>query len=144
MEPPFRPMYSMSKVELKALRENLDLNLGKGFIRESTSLASALVLYIPKLGRGLRLIVDYQKLNEMIIKDRYALPLAIELRDRLQGAKRFTKLDLHGTFNLIWIKVGDEWKIAFQIRYGHYEYIVMPFGLTNAPTTCMRLMNNVL
>ena len=53
MEPPFRLMYSMSKVELKALRENLDLNLGKGFIRESTSLASTLVLYIPKLGRGL-------------------------------------------------------------------------------------------
>jgi hypothetical protein len=32
------------------------------------------------------------------------------------------------------IKEGDEWKIAFIARYGHFEYNVMPFGLNNAPT----------
>jgi hypothetical protein len=43
----------MSKLELKALKENINLNMKKGFIWESTSLARALVLYIPKLGGGL-------------------------------------------------------------------------------------------
>jgi hypothetical protein len=46
-------MYLISKLKLKALKENLDLNLGKGFIKESTSLASILVLYISKLDKGL-------------------------------------------------------------------------------------------
>ncbi|GJT66863.1 putative reverse transcriptase domain-containing protein [Tanacetum coccineum] len=33
--------------------------------------------------------------------------------------------------------------MAFQTRYGHYEFQVMPFGLTNAPAVFMDLMNRV-
>ncbi|GJW74825.1 putative reverse transcriptase domain-containing protein [Tanacetum coccineum] len=34
-------------------------------------------------------------------------------------------------------------KIAFQTRYGHFEFTVMPFGLTNAPAVFIDLMNRV-
>nr|GEX14588.1 putative reverse transcriptase domain-containing protein [Tanacetum cinerariifolium] len=33
--------------------------------------------------------------------------------------------------------------MAFQTRYGHYEFQVMPFGLTNAPAVFMDLMNRI-
>nr|GFB19749.1 putative reverse transcriptase domain-containing protein [Tanacetum cinerariifolium] len=33
--------------------------------------------------------------------------------------------------------------MAFQTRYGHYEFQVTPFGLTNTPTVFMDLMNRV-
>ena len=83
-------------------------------------------------------------LNNITIKDRYALPLINELYDRFQGAKIFTKLDLHRAYNLIRIKAGEEWKIAFRTRYSLFEYQVMPFGLTNAPASIQRLINDAL
>ena len=41
------------------------------------------------------------------------------------------------------IRSGDVPKIAFQTRYGHYEFLIMSFGLTNAPAAFMDLMNQV-
>ena len=32
-------------------------------------------------------------------------------------------------------------KIAFRMRYGHYEYTVMSFGVSNAPGVFMEYMN---
>jgi hypothetical protein len=143
-EPPFSPIYQMSESDLGTLREYIDENLAKGFIRPSTSPAGSPVLFVPKKDGKKRLCIDYRKLTAITIKDRYALPLADELRDRLIGAKVFTKLDLRGAYNLVRMRQGEEWKTAFRCRYGHYEYLVMPFGLTNALVSCMRMMNDIL
>ena len=129
---------------MKVLRQYLDENLKKGFIRESKSPAGYLILFAPKKDGTLRLCVDYRRLNDITIKNRYPLPNIAELQDRLCNAKIFTKLDLKGAYNLIRMKEGDEWKTAFRTRYGHFEYLVMPFGLTNALATCQELINNVL
>jgi hypothetical protein len=79
--------------------------------------------------------VDYWKLNDITVKNRYLLLNITELRDRLLRAKIFTALDLRDGYYLIRIKKGEEWKTAFRTRYGHYEYTVMLFGLTNALAT---------
>ena len=47
-----------------------------------------------KPGGGLRLCVDYRKLNAITRKDRYPIPLVDELMERISGAKIFTKLDI--------------------------------------------------
>jgi hypothetical protein len=142
---PFGPLYTHSQKELEELREYIDENLKKGFIRRSESPAGAPVLFVPKKdSKKLRLCVDYRSLNKVTIKNRCPLPLISETLERLGTAKIFTKLDLKGAYNLVRVAPGDEWKTAFRTRYGHFEYLVMPFGLTNAPATFQSFLNDVL
>ena len=143
-QPPFGPLYNLSTTELQVLKEYLDDNLRKGFIRRSTSPAGAPILFAKKKDGSLRLCVDYRGLNRLTIKNRYPLPLISEALDRLAGAKIFTKLDLRWAYNLIRIREGDEWKTAFRTRYGHFEYLVMPFGLANAPANFQGYINQAL
>ena len=133
--PPFGPIYSLTEKETQELKEYLDVNLQKGFIQPSTSSAGALILFIPKKNGKLHLIVDYRRLNAIINKNWYLLPLINEIPNKLQAAKWYTKLDLQGAYNLIYMKEGEEWKTAFRTRFGLFEYLVMPFGLTNVPAS---------
>ncbi|MBW0543275.1 hypothetical protein O181_082990 [Austropuccinia psidii MF-1] len=59
------------------------------------------------------------------------------------GSTIFSKIDLHGAYNLLRIKEGDENLSAFRTKYDSYEYLVMPFGLTNAPASFQNLVNDI-
>src|SRR5204863_3819713 len=129
----------------KALREFLDSALKSGKISPSRSPAGAPILFVPKPeGRGLRLCVDYRGLNKITIRNRYPLPLMDELRDRVTGSKRFTKLDLMTAYNNIRIRKEDEYKTVFRTRYRHYEWNVMSLGLCNTLVILQEYINDLL
>jgi hypothetical protein len=65
----------MLRGELLVLRKELILLLDKEFIRVSSLLALALVLFTKKLEEGLRLYINYRALNAITKKNRYPLPL---------------------------------------------------------------------
>jgi hypothetical protein len=142
--PPFEPIRALDENRLCALREHLETNLERGWIQESTSPAGAPIHFVQKKDGSLRLCVDYRGLNAIMVKDRTPLPLIGEALDRLANAKIYTKLDVKDAYHNLRIAEGDEWKTAFQTKYGLYEYLVMLFGLTNAPASFQRWMNEVL
>jgi len=144
-QPTFKPIYRLSTKEQEVLKDFVETNLKRGRIRPSTSPAGYPILFVKKKGTDkLRLCVDYRQLNEITIKNRYALPLISDLQDKLAGAMWFTTIDLRDAYYMIRIKEGDEWKTAFRTKYGHYEFLVMPFGLTNAPATFQSLIDDTL
>src|SRR5205807_5575937 len=82
-------------------------------------------------------------LNAMTVKNKYPLPLILELIAKLRRAKYFTKLDVQWGFNNVHIKEGDEWKATFQTNRGLFEPLVMFFSLTNSLATFQTMMDNI-
>ncbi|SLM34929.1 retrotransposable element tf2 155 kda protein type 1 [Lasallia pustulata] len=127
-QPPFGKLYLMSPAELDVLKVYLNNAVKAGIICKLILPAAPPVMH----------------LNDITIKNRYPLPLILDMLDRLQGAKKFTKLDCKDAYNRVRIKGGDEWKTAFRTWFGLFEYLAMPFGLTNAPATFQAFIDKAL
>jgi hypothetical protein len=82
--------------------------LDKGFIRESTSPATALLLLAAKPSGSMQIYYDYWGLNTVTIKNWYPLLLIRETLNALYSAKYFTKLNIITTFNRIRIAEGHK------------------------------------
>jgi hypothetical protein len=55
----------------------------------------------------------------------------------------FSNINLRSVYHQLCIKEDGIPKIAFKMRFGHYEFTVLLFGLTNTPGVFMSLMNGV-
>jgi hypothetical protein len=76
------------------LREYINENLKKEYIRFSTLPARYPVLFVSKPNGKLRMYVDYRQFNAIIVKNRYILLLIYEMQDKIKGSKIFTKIDI--------------------------------------------------
>jgi hypothetical protein len=133
----------MSPAEQVELDKWLEENLAKGYHRPSKSPMASPVFFIKKKDGKLRLVQDYRRLNKITIKNRYPLPLAADIVNRLTGAQHFTKFDVRWGYHNIRIKAGDKWKAAIITNQMEVEPTVMGFGMTNSPATFQSLMNSV-
>lgn len=124
--------------------------LNQGIIRHSTSPFNSPLWIVekkrqdPQADPSYRLVIDYRKLNENTVEERYPLPRLEDILDRLAGARVFSTLDLKSGYHQVRMKEDDIAKTAFTFSRGHYEFTRMPFGLKNAPLTFQRLMDEFL
>ena len=120
--------------------------LANGHIKHSQSEYAAPHFYVDKPESATtgeyRAVTDYRLLNEQTVKNRYPLPRADQLFDKLAHAKYFSKIDLRTGFYQILIAAEDRHKTAFVTSQGLFEYNVLPMGLCNSPGVFMALMND--
>ena len=109
-EPKLQHIYLLSEKELMILREYINENLKKGYIRPSSLLTRYPVLFVPKLNGKLRIYVDYKQLNTITVKNRYTLLLIHKMQNKIKKAKIFSKIDIRKKYYKIRIKKSEEWK----------------------------------
>ncbi|KAF0738901.1 hypothetical protein Ae201684P_008866 [Aphanomyces euteiches] len=115
-----------------------------GLIRPSTSPWASPVLMIRKPDGSIRLCIDYRKLNDVTIKDRYPMPRVDDLLDVLGKSKYFSTTDVASGYWNVRMDEDSIPKTAFICKFGLYEWLVMPFGPCNAVPQFERLMEDVL
>ncbi|GJX14884.1 reverse transcriptase domain-containing protein [Tanacetum coccineum] len=93
-----------------------------------------------RLVTGLRVCIDYRKLNDATRKDHFPLPFMDQMLERLAGNEYYCFLDGFSRYFQIPIDPQDQEKTTFTCPYGTFAYRRMPFGLCNAPGTFQRCM----
>ena len=108
-------------------------------IQRSTSPWASPVVLVCKKDGSLWFCIDLRKLNAQ------SLPRIEDSLDCLDGAARFTSLDLQSGYWQVEMTEDSKPLTAFTVGpLGFYECVWMPFGLTNTPATFQHLMETCL
>lgn len=141
--------YRYPFVHRQEVRDQIAKMLDQGIIRPSDSAWSSPIWVVPKKmdssgKQKWRLVVDFRKLNEKTLDDKYPIPNISDVLDKLGKCQYFTTLDLTNGFYQVEMDPQDIPKTAFNVEHGHFEFLRMPMGLKNSPSTFQRVMDNVL
>jgi hypothetical protein len=143
-KPVYVPGYRTSPRERAEMQKQIEEGIAMGHIQPSTSPYGAPVLFVVKTDGSLRMCIDYRRLNNKTVKNKYPLPRIDDLLDSLNGAKYFTTLDLKSGYHQIPLNPSDIAKTTFNTPFGHFEWTVLIEGLSNVPATFQSVMNNAL
>jgi len=137
-------LYQMFDYKLQKIKKYLIKHLNKEFIFFSFVSYISLILFAEKKDESLRFCVDYRKLNALIKRNRYSLPLIDETLARIQESKYLTRLNIIVAFNKLQMHSDSEDLTIFIIFFDSYKYHVMLFELINESTFYQHYMNDVL
>ena len=145
--PVYVRMYRQPIETKQEIKNQVNELFKQDIIQESISPWSCPVNIVTRTTNGKtkkRMVIDYRKLNDLTIEDKYPIPNISDILDKLGKCHYFSTLDLASGYHQVEMDPEDVAKTAFSTEQGHFEFKRMPFGLKNAPATFQRLMDNVL
>lgn len=123
--------------------EQVEEWLKSGIVRASTSNFASRVVLVKKKDGSNRVCVDYRKLNGMVLKDAFPIPVVDDVLAKLQAAQWFSVMDLENGFFHVPIQEESKKYTAFVTKKGLYEFNRTPFGFCNSPAVFIRFVNYV-
>ncbi|KAH8284412.1 hypothetical protein KR018_002845, partial [Drosophila ironensis] len=116
--PIFTKSYRYPFIHKEEVQKQIKKMLQQNIIKNSHSPWSAPVWVVPKKSdstgeKKWRLVIDFRKLNEKTIADRYPIPNIADILDSIGKTQYFTTIDLASGFHQIEMDTKDANKTAF-------------------------------
>ncbi|GFX20636.1 retrovirus-related Pol polyprotein from transposon 17.6 [Trichonephila clavipes] len=90
-----------------------------------------------------RMCIDYRKLNQKLVKDKFPLPIIEDVLDTLQEAKVYSTLDLRNGFFHVDVDEDCRKYASFIVPDGQFEFNKVPFGLSTCPGVFQRYVSSI-
>jgi len=112
------------------------------YIKDGITQAIRSVLVKKKSG-DIRLCIDFRRLNKIMAKDKYPIPLIDNLLDKLVGKSVFTKLDLKKGYFHVFVNEDLVKYTSFTTPLGQFEFLRIPMGLKTSPQVFQRFVHDI-
>lgn len=144
-EPVYTRNYRTPHAQKQEIDKQVQKLLENDLIENSSSNYNSPIILVPKKSTGAekkwRMCIDYRKLNQKIIADRYPLPRIDDILDNLGRAKYFSIIDLFSGFHQVPLNETSRDFTTFSTEKGSFRWKVLPFGLNISPNSFSRMMN---
>lgn len=144
INPIYTKPYRLPQSLKPEVNKQINKMLQDDIIEESSSEWSSPILLVPKKSDGAqkwRLVIDFRKLNENIVDDKFPLPNITDILDSLSGSIYFTHLDLQQGYYQVKLEENSRQYTAFSTSTGHYQLKRLPMGLKTSCSAFSRVMS---
>ncbi|GFW21148.1 retrovirus-related Pol polyprotein from transposon 17.6 [Trichonephila clavipes] len=108
--------------ERQEVNKQIEEWLNEGIIRPSSAEYTSPIVMVKKKDGSSRMCIDYRKLNQKLVKDKFPLPIIEDVLDTLQEARKYT---------------------SFIVPDGQFEFNKVPFGLSTSPGVFQRYVSSI-
>ncbi|GFV18791.1 hypothetical protein TNCV_4756781 [Trichonephila clavipes] len=142
-EPICQPPRRLAFTERQEVNKQIEEWLNEGIIRSSCSEYASPIVMVKKKDGSSRMCIDYRKLNQKLVKDKFPLPLIEDVLNTLQEAKVYSTLDLRNGFFHVDVDEDCRKCTSFIIPDGQFEFNKVPFGLSTSPGVFKRYVSSI-
>ncbi|GBN97647.1 Retrovirus-related Pol polyprotein from transposon 412 [Araneus ventricosus] len=132
-EPVCQSPRRLAFTEREEVNKQIEEWLKEGIIRPSSSEYASLIVLVKKKDGTSRMYIDYRKVDQNLVKDKFPLPLIEDVLDTLQEAKVYSSLDLRNGFFHVSVDEDCRKFTSFIVPDGQFEFNKVPFGLSTSP-----------
>ncbi|GFT27591.1 hypothetical protein TNCV_4559421 [Trichonephila clavipes] len=142
-EPVCQPPRRLDFTEKQEVNKHIEEWLNEGIIRPSSSEYASPIVMVKKKEGSSRMCIDYRKLNQKLVKDKFSLPIIEDVLDTLQEAKEYSTLDLRNGFFHVDVDEDCRKYTSFIVPKGQFEFNKVLFGLSTSPGVFQRYISSI-
>ncbi|GFT88309.1 retrovirus-related Pol polyprotein from transposon 412 [Trichonephila clavipes] len=138
-----QPPRRLAFTERQEVNKQIEEWLNEGIIRPSSSEYASPIVMVKKKDGSSKMCIDYRKLDQKLVKDKFPLPIIEDVLDTLQEAKVYSTLDLRNSFFHVDVDEDCRKYTSFFVPDGQFEFNKVPFGLSTSPGVFQRYVSSI-